>query len=68
MNYVIHTSKRFPSALATRSSVESLMSFAWFSILEIAVFLVLRRMASSSWVNPADSRAWRRTTPILNCS
>jgi len=38
--YTILTSNRFPSALATRSRVDNLMSSAWFSILEIAVFWV----------------------------
>lgn len=46
--YAIFTWRRFPNAAATFSRVESLMSSAWFSIREIAVFLVFRRFASSS--------------------
>src|SRR3990172_2717322 len=64
----METFSRFPSEDATRSRVESLMSSAWFSIREIADFFVCSLFASSSWLNPADSRASRILMPILNCS
>ena len=55
-----------PIASAYLRKVDSLISCAWFSILEIADLLVFSFFATSSWVKPASYRASRSITLILN--
>lgn len=43
-------------ASAYLPKVDSLISSAWFSILEIAYFFVFSEFAIYSWVKPASSR------------
>ncbi len=65
---MILTSILLPTAAANFSNVESLMSSAWFSILEMLDFFVLIFEAISSWVSPALTRASLSSTPILKSS